>query len=106
MAALALLLIILLFKIEGKKYDIVEITGCSEHIDCMVNSVKALLPDGEGIKISIEEDYPSHIGLGSGTHALAAGMAVNELYGLDLNIHDIAVKVGAGRNKRHWCCRF
>ncbi|PWB51939.1 MAG: beta-ribofuranosylaminobenzene 5'-phosphate synthase [Candidatus Methanoperedenaceae archaeon] len=84
-------------KIEGKKYDIVEITGCSEHIDRMVNSVKAVLPDGEGIKISIEEDYPSHIGLGSGTQvALAAGMAVNELYGLGLNVHEIAVKVGRG----------
>jgi len=84
-------------KIEGKKYDIVEITGCSEHIERMVNSVKALLPDNEGIQISIEEDYPSHIGLGSGTQAaLAAGMAVNELYSLGLDVHEIAVKVGRG----------
>lgn len=83
--------------IESKKFDIVEITGCTEHIDRMVNSVKALLPDGEGIKISIEKDYSSHIGLGSGTQAaLAAGMAVNELYGLGLDVHEIAVKVGRG----------
>ena len=39
-------------KIESQKSDIIEITGCSEHIDRMGNSVKALLPDGEGIKIS------------------------------------------------------
>ncbi len=84
-------------KITGKKLDIVEITGCSEHIARMANSVKALLPDGEGIKISIEKDYPSHIGLGSGTQAaLAAGMAVNELYDLGLDVHEIAVKVGRG----------
>ena len=84
-------------KIECKKYDIVEITGRSEHIDRMVKSVNALLPDGEGIQIRVEEDYPSHIGLGSGTQAaLASGMAVNELYGLGLDVHEIAVKMGRG----------
>ncbi|MFZ3167199.1 MAG: beta-ribofuranosylaminobenzene 5'-phosphate synthase [Candidatus Methanoperedens sp.] len=84
-------------KIKARKSDIIEITGCSEHIERIRNSAKALLPDGEGIQISIEEDYPSHIGLGSGTQAaLAAGMAVGELYDLGLSVHEIAVKVGRG----------
>lgn len=84
-------------KIDAQKSDIVEITGFSEHIGRMRNSTTALLHDGEGIRISIEEDFPSHIGLGSGTQAaLAAGKAVNELYDLGLSIHEIAVKVGRG----------
>ncbi len=84
-------------KISARKSDNVEIIGKSEHCKRMSNSVKALLPDGEGIRISIEKDYPSHIGLGSGTQAsLAAGMAVNELYNLGLSIYEVAVKVGRG----------
>jgi beta-ribofuranosylaminobenzene 5'-phosphate synthase len=84
-------------KISARESDTVEITGKSEHIERMGNSAKALLPDGEGVQISIEEDYPSHIGLGSGTQgALAAGMAVNKLYDLGLSVYEIAVKVGRG----------
>jgi len=84
-------------KISARKSDIFEIIGKSEHSERMNKSAKALLPDGEGIRISIEEDYPSHIGLGSGTQAaLAAGMAVNELYDLGLSIYEVAVKVGRG----------
>jgi beta-ribofuranosylaminobenzene 5'-phosphate synthase len=99
-------------KISARKSDIVEIIGnlklqlsqdiktefqISENFERMSNSAKALLPDGEGIRISIEKDYPSHIGLGSGTQAsLAAGMAVNELYDLGLSIYEVAVKVGRG----------
>jgi len=84
-------------KISARKSDIVEITGESEHSERMSNSAKALLPAGEGIQISIEKDYPSHIGLGSGTQAaLAAGVAVNELYDLGLSIYEVAAKVGRG----------
>lgn len=84
-------------KISARKSDIVEIIGKSEHFERMSNWAKALLPDGEGVRISIDEDYPSHIGLGSGTQAaLAAGMAVNELYDLGLSIYEVAVKVGRG----------
>jgi beta-ribofuranosylaminobenzene 5'-phosphate synthase len=84
-------------KISARRYDIVEITGKCEHIERMEKSAKALLPAGEGIRISIEKDYPSHIGLGSGTQAsLAAGMAVNELYDLGLSTYEVASKVGRG----------
>ena len=83
--------------ITAQKSDVIEVTGNSEHEDRMKTSADALLPAGEGIRINIEKDYPSHIGMGSGTQAaLAAGMAVNRLYDLGLSVHDIAVKVGRG----------
>ncbi|MFH1322429.1 MAG: beta-ribofuranosylaminobenzene 5'-phosphate synthase [Methanobacteriota archaeon] len=83
--------------ITSERSDIIEVTGSSEHAQRMKNSAAALLPEGEGIRINIEKDYPSHIGMGSGTQAaLAAGMAVNRLYDLGLNVYDIALKVGRG----------
>ncbi|MBU4220477.1 MAG: beta-ribofuranosylaminobenzene 5'-phosphate synthase [Euryarchaeota archaeon] len=83
--------------ITAQKSDVIEVTGSSEHAQRMKNSAAALLPDGEGICINIEKDYPSHIGMGSGTQAaLAAGMAVNRLYDLGLNVYEIAVKAGRG----------
>ena len=83
--------------ITAKRSDIIEVIGKSEHSQRMKNCVEALLPSGEGIRINIEKDYPSHIGMGSGTQAaLAAGMAVNRLYDLGLNVNKIALKVGRG----------
>lgn len=83
--------------IRAEKSDSIEVTGTSEHIERMRNAAAMLLPEGQGIRISIEEDYPSHVGLGSGTQAaLAAGMAVNKLYDLGMSAYDIAVKVGRG----------
>lgn len=83
--------------ITAEKSDIIEVTGTGEHIERMWKSAAALLPEGEGIRINIEKDYSSHIGLGSGTQAaLAAGMAVNRLFDLGLSVYEIAVKVGRG----------
>ncbi|MCZ7391989.1 MAG: beta-ribofuranosylaminobenzene 5'-phosphate synthase [Candidatus Methanoperedens sp.] len=83
--------------INAEKSDIVEITGESEHAERMRHSATKLLPEGAGINIGIEKDYPSHIGLGSGTQAaLASGMAANKLYDLGLSVYEIAVKVGRG----------
>ncbi len=83
--------------ITAEKSDIIEITGSSEHAERMKNSASLILPEGKGIHINIDSDYPSHIGMGSGTQAaLAAGMAVNRLYDLDLKVYEIAVKVGRG----------
>ncbi len=83
--------------ITAEKSDVIEVTGSSEHTQRMKNSAAALLPSGEGIRIKIEQDYPSHIGMGSGTQAsLAAGMAVNRLYDLGLTTYEIALKVGRG----------
>ncbi|VVB88169.1 Beta-ribofuranosylaminobenzene 5'-phosphate synthase [uncultured archaeon] len=83
--------------LTAEKSDILEITGISEHIERMKNSAMKLLPDGAGIRISIEKDYPSHTGLGSGTQAsLAAGTAVNMIYDLGFSTNEIAIKVGRG----------
>lgn len=83
--------------ITAQKSDVIEVTGSSEHVQRMKNSAAALLPEREGIRINIEKDYPSHIGMGSGTQAaLAAGMAVNILYDLGLSVNDIALKVSRG----------
>ena len=83
--------------IKAEESDHIEITGNSEHIERMRNSAASHLPEGKGIHISIEKDYPSHVGLGSGTQAaLAAGMAVNRIYNLGLSVYDVAIKVGRG----------
>jgi beta-ribofuranosylaminobenzene 5'-phosphate synthase len=83
--------------IRAEVSDIVEISGDSEHRERMKKSALALLPEGTGICIKVDEDYPSHIGLGSGTQAaLAAGMAVNIIYNLGLDIYEIAERIGRG----------
>ncbi len=84
-------------QISAEKSEYIEITGKSEHAERMRTSVAALLPEGEGIHIGIEGDYPSHIGLGSGTQAaLAAAMAVNKIYDLGLSVYELAIKAGRG----------
>ena len=83
--------------ITAEKSDSIEVTGNSEHAERMRNSASLLLPEGEGIHIRIEEDYPSHTGLGSGTQAaLAAAMAVDRLYDLGLSVYELAIKAGRG----------
>lgn len=50
-----------------------------------------------GVVIRVEEYYPQHIGLGSGTQiALAAGCAAARLYRVDLSPREIARIVGRG----------
>ncbi len=84
-------------EISAEGYDTLEITGRSEHEERMRNAVKKILPKEKGIRIRIERDYPSHVGLGSGTQAsLAAGMAANLLYNLNMSVYEIAKKVGRG----------
>jgi beta-ribofuranosylaminobenzene 5'-phosphate synthase len=84
-------------RISAEKSDATEITGISEHVERIRNVVLKLLPAGTGISIKIEEDYPSHIGLGSGTQiSLAAAMAVNRIYNLGLDIYELAVRTGRG----------
>lgn len=50
-----------------------------------------------GVKITVIEAPPQHVGLGSGTQiALAAGSAIARLYGAELEARDIARTVGRG----------
>lgn len=84
-------------RISAEKSDVVEITGEGEHAERMRKSAMMLLPEGTGIRISIEKDYPSHTGLGSGTQsALAAAMAVNKIYNIGLSVYELAKKAGRG----------
>jgi len=77
--------------------DGITVAGDSELTGRMRKSASAILPEGCGVRIRIEQDSPSHVGLGTGTQAaLAAGMAVNRLYDLNMSVRDIAIAVGRG----------
>lgn len=83
--------------LSAEKADGVEVTGNSSFADRMVEAAKAVLPEGEGVLIHVEEDMPAHVGLGSGTQsALSAAAAVNDLYGLGLSVRELAIAVGRG----------
>lgn len=75
----------------------VSVTGDSEHLERMKQAAETVIPEGGGIHIQVETSYPSHVGLGSGTQsALAAGWAVNQMYGLGMGVREIAALVGRG----------
>ncbi len=80
-------------KIHAKKSDGLIVLGTStfsERVKKVLEDIRASYQTG-GIEINIINDYPDHVGLGSGTQAsLAAGMALNRLYDLDLSTIDIA----------------
>jgi len=82
-----------LIKIRAKKSDKFAVLGnssFSERIKKILEAVAKVYNTG-GIEVDIIEDYPDHVGLGSGTQAsLAAGMAVSKLYDLNLTPADIA----------------
>lgn len=83
--------------ISAEKADEIIVEGNSTLQERVKTSAEAVAKGHGGVRIVIEEDYPSHVGLGSGTQtSLAAGMAVNMLYGLDLSVRDIAKIVRRG----------
>ncbi len=50
-----------------------------------------------GVNIRLSQTIPEHVGLGSGTQmALAVGLAMDRLYGLKLNISDVAMLTERG----------
>ena len=60
-------------------------------------AAEALLPEGKGVKIYVEDLIPAHVGFGSGTQAaLATAAAVNELYGLGKSVRELAFAVKRG----------
>lgn len=84
-------------KITAEEADKIQIEGLQGFADRMRKAAEALLPEGKGIKISIEEQVPAHVGFGSGTQSsLAAATAVNELYGLGKSIRELAFAVKRG----------
>jgi len=69
-----------------------QVTGQSAQrgLRCLQDLCKALNV-ADNLAINIKSAIPEHIGLGSGTQmSLAIGMALTEIYGLDLSVRDIA----------------
>ncbi|WP_406660174.1 beta-ribofuranosylaminobenzene 5'-phosphate synthase [Methanolobus sp. ZRKC3] len=83
--------------ISAEKSSEIVVSGESVLRERMELAARKLLPEGEGISISIEEDMFTHVGLGSGTQAaLSAAAAVNELYDLGKSVRELAIEVGRG----------
>jgi beta-ribofuranosylaminobenzene 5'-phosphate synthase len=83
--------------ISAQKSDVVEVTGGPILKDRIETAARKILPEGEGVRITIEEDMFSHVGLGSGTQAaLSAASAINELYGLGMSVRELAIAAGRG----------
>jgi len=73
------------------------VTGDEEYTPRIKVAAQAVIPEGEGVHITLEESFPSHRGLGSGTQSsLSAGWAVNQLYDLGLSVREVAALVGRG----------
>ncbi|MDK2892530.1 beta-ribofuranosylaminobenzene 5'-phosphate synthase [Methanohalophilus sp.] len=84
-------------RIRAEIAEQVEITGSPQLTERMELAASAVLPEGQGIHIHVEEDVPPHIGLGSGTQAaLCAAAAVNDLYDLGMSVKELAILVGRG----------
>jgi len=72
------------------------VTGDDRLAERMKRAVKAVHSNAS-LHIHIEDSYPTHVGLGSGTQAaLAAGMATSELYNLHFDVVDVGRMVGRG----------
>lgn len=84
-------------KISAEKADSLEVLGKPGLANKIKSSALAVLPEGEGVRVRIEEDYPDHVGFGSGTQAaLSAAVAVNELYGLGKSVNELAIAANRG----------
>lgn len=84
-------------RITAEEADGISIEGLQGFADRMKKAAEALLPEGKGIRINVQEVYPAHVGFGSGTQSsLAAAAAVNELYGLGKSIRELALAVKRG----------
>lgn len=84
-------------RVSAEEADVVEVSGHSHLADRIRKAAEAVLPSGKGIRIHVEEDMPSHVGLGSGTQAaLCTAACANELYDLGLDARQMGIAVGRG----------
>lgn len=87
------------FKIIAQNSDATNILGPSEILP-RANKILSLLKnkcDIGNVTIKIEENIPSHVGLGSGTQlSLGIAKAVCTLFDLDLSYQEMAFVVGRG----------
>ncbi len=80
-----------------KRSDTIEVVGDSLLKAKIEDAVRSVIPKDEGIHIRVEDNMDAHVGLGSGTQAaLSAAAAVNELYGLNMSVRELAMAVGRG----------
>jgi beta-ribofuranosylaminobenzene 5'-phosphate synthase len=84
-------------RITAEEDDEIIIEGLQGFADRMKKAAEALLPEGKGIRINVQELYPAHVGFGSGTQSsMAAAAAVNELYTLGKSVRELAVAIRRG----------
>ncbi|WP_440947056.1 beta-ribofuranosylaminobenzene 5'-phosphate synthase [Methanosarcina sp. T3] len=84
-------------KVTAAEADEIRIEGLQGFADRMGKAAEVLLPEGKGVRIDVESLIPAHVGFGSGTQAaLAAAAAVNELYGLEKSVRELAFAVKRG----------
>ena len=84
-------------KITAEEADEIQIEGLQGFADRMKKVAESVLPEGKGVKINVEQLIPAHVGFGSGTQtSLAVAAAVNELYGLEKSVRELAFAVKRG----------
>jgi len=86
-------------KINAKRDAQLSVSGTTEFAERIKNAASAVLTqyDINGVAIDVVQEYPNHVGLGSGTQvALAVGTAISELYDLNLSPTTIAKLTGRG----------
>ena len=69
-----------------------EISPASSSFTSQISKIaKTLLPENEGIELEFLSPVRSHVGLGSGTQiSLSTASAVNQLYGLNQSVRELA----------------
>jgi beta-ribofuranosylaminobenzene 5'-phosphate synthase len=86
-------------KINAREAAQLSVSGNTTFENRIKRAAAAILTqhDIEGVAIEVVEEYPAHIGLGSGTQVtLAVGMAISELYDLGLTPTAVARLTGRG----------
>ena len=86
-------------RINAKKDAQLSVSGTTEFAERIKSAASAVLTQYgiNGVAIDVVQEYPNHVGLGSGTQvALAVGTAISELYDLNLSPTTIAKLTGRG----------
>jgi len=86
-------------KINAREAAELSISGNTTFEDRIERAASAIMIEYEvaGVAIEVLDEYPAHVGLGSGTQvALAVGTAISELYDLRLTPATIARLTGRG----------
>ncbi len=80
-------------KIKAREDAQLSVSGSTTFEKRIKRAASAIMTQHEvgGVAIEVVDEYPAHVGLGSGTQvALAVGSAISELYGLRLTPTAIA----------------